>query len=349
MEFLFDLVSRRGRWSYFLVRAQNLLTKHTIAGSGSFVLSLFLAVATTAQTPRTIDEDLIHFGDLIDVDVVGGFEFDWRGTLNPEGFLDGANSFGDPIYALCRSESEVAADLTKAFSKFLRNPTVIVRLIDRSNRAVVTLDGAVRFPQRFQLRRITHLRELIVMSGGLMDDASGDIRIIRPKSLTCAPRNVDPHSSAIDGGPGGNGAQLIDITVAELIEGNETSDPIIQSGDLITVQRAVPIYIIGGVNNPRPIYARSNMRLTRAIATAGGVARDGDAGNVTVYRRSEGGSTPFEIDLNKVTADGSDDIVLRAYDIVEVGQKGKPKRKASPVLRNLTQAGPRVLPLRIVE
>ena len=30
--------------------------------------------------------DLIHFGDVIDVDVVGSLEFDWRGGLTPEGF-----------------------------------------------------------------------------------------------------------------------------------------------------------------------------------------------------------------------------------------------------------------------
>ncbi|MDM7924023.1 MAG: hypothetical protein QUS14_17160 [Pyrinomonadaceae bacterium] len=33
--------------------------------------------------------ELIHYGDLIDIDVVGSFEYDWRGTLTQEGFIDG--------------------------------------------------------------------------------------------------------------------------------------------------------------------------------------------------------------------------------------------------------------------
>ena len=47
-------------------------------------------------TPVSIPEsevNLIHSGDLIDVDVVGSIEYDWRGRLNPEGFLDGIEGF----------------------------------------------------------------------------------------------------------------------------------------------------------------------------------------------------------------------------------------------------------------
>ena len=72
---------------------------------------------TPTETPKPENEqtkiddsDLIHFGDLIDVDVVGSVEFDWRGTLNPEGFLNGPAFIEDPVFGLCRSEEAVAAD-----------------------------------------------------------------------------------------------------------------------------------------------------------------------------------------------------------------------------------------------
>ena len=106
---------------------------------------------------------LIHFGDLIDVDVVGSFEFDWRGTLTPEGFLDGFDKIEAPVYALCRTEEQLASVITAEFVKTLRDPKVAVRILDRSNRAVAYLDGAVKIPQRFQIRRPVRLNELLVI------------------------------------------------------------------------------------------------------------------------------------------------------------------------------------------
>jgi len=80
--------------------------------------------------------NLIHPGDLIDVDVIGNYEYDWRGTLDAEGFLSGINFVENPIYALCRSEENVAADIAKAYGKILRDPKIIVKILDRSNRPV---------------------------------------------------------------------------------------------------------------------------------------------------------------------------------------------------------------------
>ncbi len=55
--------------------------------------------------------------------------------------MDGLDGFNQPVYALCRSEDEIAAGVAMAYSKILRDPKVIVKIIDRSNRAVVRLGG----------------------------------------------------------------------------------------------------------------------------------------------------------------------------------------------------------------
>lgn len=314
------------------------------------VLLAFLVFTFPAfsQAPQPEQDALIHFGDLIDVDVVGGFEYDWRGTLTPEGFLDGANSFGEPIYGLCRTEDEVASELTKAFSRFLRNPKVIVRLIDRSNRAVVTLDGAVRFPQRFQLRRATHLRELIVLSGGLTDHASGEIRIVRPRSLNCD-RSVGAKADTDKNGVASGGTQVINVSIGDLINGLDSSDLLIRSGDLITVQSASPIYITGGVNNPRPIYTMAKMRVSRAIAAAGGLTKNADGAHAALFRRVGQETSVINLNLDKLIEDGSEDVELNAYDILEVPEKGRPKREKPPVIGFAIAKRSGVLPLRIVE
>jgi protein involved in polysaccharide export with SLBB domain len=275
------------------------------------------------------------------VDFVGGFEHDWRGRLTPDGMLEGFYAFDDEISALCRSEADLAAHIAKVYSKTLRDPKVEVKIIDRSGRALVRLDGAVRTPTRFRLQRPVRLRELIVTAGGLTDEASGEITIFRPANLSCTSVNV----------PRDNALQMINITVSDLLSGKETADPMVLSGDLITVTKAVPIYVIGAVNNPRPIYARPGMTLTRAIATAGGLATGAVGQKITIFRRENGDSKVIAADLEKVKTGAGEDVELKAFDIIDVAYKGGATRKYPPAILagNRRDQDGRELPLRIIE
>ncbi|MFN0279838.1 MAG: SLBB domain-containing protein [Pyrinomonadaceae bacterium] len=302
--------------------------------------SVISQAPVSSPTPEIKNEaDLIHFGDLIDVDFAGTSEHDWRGSLKQDGMLEGLDQYS-PISALCRSETDVAADIANAYSKTLRDPKVTVRIIDRSNRAVAQLDGAVKIPMRFRFQRSAKLGELIVAAGGFTDDASGEIVIVRPNDLNCTEKS-----------PSGNGIKTLNISVSELLSGKEAANPVILSGDLVTVQKAVPIYVIGAVNNPRPIYARSGMSVTRAIATAGGLAKGAVEQKVTIFRREGAATTIMHIDLKKIKTGEIDDVELKAFDIIEVTFKGRAQRKYPPVIaagsygsRNSTD-----LPLRIIE
>ena len=95
-----------------------------VSGLATGVGGVFGQNKSKIDTPTVADfgDDLVHFGDVIDVDVVGGFEFDWRGTLTPDGFLDRMEGVTDPVYALCRSESEIAAEIAKILGRTLRDP-----------------------------------------------------------------------------------------------------------------------------------------------------------------------------------------------------------------------------------
>ncbi|HLM60437.1 MAG TPA: hypothetical protein VK308_06525, partial [Pyrinomonadaceae bacterium] len=160
------------------------------------VLQGLISAQTPTPTPETIATDAtsenskkesnpVHPGDLVEVDVIGSIEYDWRGTLTPEGFLEGGDYIENPIYALCRNEEEIALDIAKAYGKILRDPKVVVRILDRSNRPLALLYGAVKTPQRFQLKRPVFLNELLIVAGGLTEKISGEIQIFRPKNLSC--------------------------------------------------------------------------------------------------------------------------------------------------------------------
>ncbi len=290
---------------------------------------------------------------MIDVDILGGFEYDWRGTLTPDGYLDGVDGFNEPVYGLCRTEAEISAGVAKAFSKILRDPKVIVRIIDRSNRAVVRLEGAVKTPTRFRIKRPIRLTELLVLAGGLTDDVSGEISIFRPRNLSClqsalqTANNISKNSNL----PPDNGSQTITIKISDLLSGSTAANIQILSGDAIDVQRAVPVYVIGAVNSPRPVYSRANITVSRAIASAGGLAKDADPSKVNIFRRDGTETKSIEVDLDKIKRGVTDDTILSSFDIIDVASKGGGKRKYPPGLANGTKANRngRELPLQVID
>lgn len=333
---------------------------YVFAGLCALLLYLPVFGQPPAPSPDSPTEmSLVHFGDLIDVDVVGSFEFDWRGTLDPEGYLSGFDKVADPIQGLCKSENELATLIAAEYSKILRDPRVVVRVIDRSNRPVSLLEGAVRTPQRFQIKRPVFLNELLIVAGGLSDRASGDIRIFRPQGLNCLGGREKATDEAVTNGEGrekfikasrGNGSETMNIRIIDLLRGDKRANPQILSGDIITVTEAPPIYIIGGVNTPKQLSSRSQFTLTRAIASAGGLAKEA-LEKVVIFRRRGKDTQIIEADLKKIKAGQEQDLVLEAFDIVDVSQKGREKRKAPPVVEATGSEPGRgsLLPLRIVD
>ena len=302
-----------------------------IKGFSPFFWSAFLTIiafnfaasqiSSQAKPDETSEANLIHYGDVIDVDVIGNLEYDWRGTMNPEGFLDRLTLARDPIFALCKSETDIATEITRQYSKVLRDPKVEVRILDRSGRAVTLLLGAVRNQQRLKIRREVRLVELLSLSGGITDTASGEISVVRPSNLNCFK----------SGGEGDNtGLKTMRFTIVELLSGDPKANPIILSGDIITVADASPIYVIGGVNAPRQISSRSEMSVTRAISAAGGLAKEGVESDVTIYRREGRDTKTLSVDLKKIRSKQQDDILVKPFDIIEVGQKGRARSKYPP-------------------
>lgn len=286
--------------------------------------------------------DLIHFGDLIEIDVVGSIEYDWRGKLNPEGFLSGVTYLEDPIYALCSSEDKLAQEIARNYYKFLANPQIVVRILDKSGRPQTVLNGAVKTPARFQIERPVKLSELLINSGGLSESASGEIEILRIPGSACS-------ASEKEAAAGGREAKTLTIKIAELIAGDELANPHILSGDYITVKKAQPIYIIGNIIEPRKLDSRANLTISQAVASAGGFAKNSDLNKILIYRLIEGQTKVIEVNFQKMQSNDENDIKLQPLDIVEVLAKGSSRKPVAPVIdnegSNLKNAN---LPLKII-
>ncbi len=332
-----------------------------------FQISVFAQTTTPSKEnlenvrePQKSEQELMHSGDLIDVDVIGSTEYDWRGTLNPEGFLSGINFTGNPIYALCQTEESVAAKIAASYAKILREPKVVVKILDRSNRPVSILYGAVKKNQRFQIKRPVWLNELIIVSGGFTDKVSGEIQILRPPNSNCEKEKLKPIESSgavpvekdekIAQTSKSDETQYINIKISDLLSGKKEANPQILSGDIITVLEAKPIYVIGGVGTPKQIPLRTQITLSRAIDSAGGLAKGADAKKVTIFRKTAEPKI-IEADLEKIKANQAEDIILQAFDIVEVTETGHEKRKFPPIINanDLGQKTAGNLPLRVVD
>ncbi len=297
--------------------------------------------------PRAVD--LIHQGDLIEIDVVGSLEFDWRGGLNPEGYLQDYQATETRLFALCLSTDQLAREIEKSLSRILRDPKVIVRILDTSGRPLTMLYGAVKIPHRFQIKRPVRLNELLVLAGGLTDQLSGVIQIFRPEKRACL---EDPTADARKANADGdNGSGFFNISIVELLQGSTDSNVAIYSGDIITVNEAFPVFVVGGVNYPRPVLFRDGLTLTRAIASAGGLARDARPEDVVIFRRTREGSQSIEANLEKIRAKESTDVVLEKLDVIDVGRRGR-ERRLSPLSDSAFENGSpdsSKMPLRLID
>jgi protein involved in polysaccharide export with SLBB domain len=312
------------------------------------VLSSVL-VGVPAQQPvafRGSDPDSylnrVHAGDVIDIRVVGNLEYDWRGGLTPEGFLDGFEKIPKQIFALCRSEDEIAKEITGELGTILRNPQTEVRILDRTNRAPATIEGAITTPLRFQLKRPARLNELIIAAGGITDRASGEIMISRSDGLSCVQWNSTSGDRQVSNRT---------VRIGDLISGNAEANPVIVSGDLVVIFEASPVFLLGAVGNQGRIDHRPELTVSRAVDSAGGMLKDAVPERVTIFRREKGSTSTIQVDLNKIKSHLSEDVVLKPFDIIDVPFKGKPPRKLPPVFEAEYVSADRrsKLPLKIIE
>jgi protein involved in polysaccharide export with SLBB domain len=268
-----------------------------------------------------IKEPLIYSGDTLQVIVSRNPEFDWRGQIEPDGDLPVMPYVETTIRALCRTENEIAQDLIKAYSKYLKNPQVTVRIISRAGRSPATVLGAIRTPQRFVLERNASLAELIALSGGITEEASGEVQVYQTEPNVCA----EDAETEINKLLGQNGSAVKFIKIADLLAGKEAANPTIHSGDIVTILEANPVYVIGGVVSPQAINFRDGLSISRAIASVGGLSRDGKGSEIRIYRRT---TKPEDkgvivINLEDIRKQKAEDILLRPLDIIDVPQSGR--------------------------
>src|SRR5438552_10688486 len=157
------------------------------------------------------------------------------------------------IQASCKTEGELANEISARYARFYRNLPVDV-FIKEYHAREVALIGAVNEQGRYQMQRRVRLLELLTYAKGPSDKAGQTINIIRsPQSEMC-------ESASGSRDPGG----FISLRLHDTLRGEEQAYPFVQAADIITIPEADQPYVVGNVYSPKALPLREPITVSRA-------------------------------------------------------------------------------------
>jgi len=266
---------------------------------------------------------LVGPGDEITGRVLGEPQFDFVATIDEDGRFQ-VPFFEQGIMARCRTEKELRAEVTQLLAKYLKSPQISVRVTQRNSRPPATIYGEVRQPQQVILKREARLLDLLAFAGGVTANAGGTIQVFHTRPPMCG----DPESETAWKNESANGTDVPSrlYSLNSVQKGSEEANPIITPGDIIVVDEAAPIFIVGEVNAVgKLLLPEGGLPLTQAIAMVGGVKREAKTKDIKIYRL-KGNSKDREIiavNYDKIKKGEQKDILLSPQDIVEVDKAKK--------------------------
>jgi polysaccharide export outer membrane protein len=251
----------------------------------------------------------------------------------------------EEIQAACRTEDELAGEITTQLKEYVRAPEVIVQIKEYLSEPVAVL-GAVRSPSRFQLQRRVRLLELLTFVNGPTENAGRTIQVVHMGPLTsCAaalPKAEDKSST------GSDTLAIEYYKLSDTLKGDEKANPYVQAGDVISIQVADQVYVIGNVVRPTSIALTDTMTVTRAIAMAGGPAIDTKKSEIHIVRQAPGTTEKKDmiVNLDAINHHKAEDVVLLANDIVDVPTSGGKRLFRSLIGAVIPSVGQ--LPVRVI-
>ena len=203
------------------------------------------------------------------------------------------------------SEPEVVTLLRREFSSILKDPQVTV-FIEEYHARMASIAGAVNQPKQIPLMRELRVYDLLSLAGGVTDRAGNVVQLIHTR----------PEDSM----------ELIDLR--DLVRRPELNR-VIRDGDFINVPETGVFYVTGNVSRPGAFPLKETVKLSQAIAMAGGLLPDSRRKEIRLVRAADSTQTVATetiVNLFEVESDPQRDIILRPYDIVMVPESTRSKQ-----------------------
>lgn len=275
-------------------------------------------------------------GDVIDIRVYS------RPNLSRENVrIEGNGMFRMPlietdIQAACKTEGELAKEISQRYLKFYKNLQVDVFIKEYHSKQVAII-GAVNEQSRFELQRRVRLLELLTYAKGPSPRAGQTINVVHSSAPSLCRTNTEDEIAAFSS-----------FKLSDTLLGDPKANPYLESGDIVTVPEADQVYVIGNVYTPLTIPLKEPMTVSRAIAMAGGTRQDTKKDKIRVVRQEPGSSIKKEmiVDLVAIEKKRAEDVSLMPNDIIDV-----PLSEGKSLLRGLVTGGTQAmtqLPIRAI-
>lgn len=215
-------------------------------------------------------------------------------------------------------------------TRFIKNPQISIAIKEHRSVAVV-VTGAVRTPGVYYLNASrSSVLEIIALAGGLKEDASDEIYIIRGGTSSLPPSalstNAPPEDGAQEIDPAllASGSLMVPINLKELIDNHDLKQNLdVRGGDIVNVRSVARnfVYVVGYVARPGAYEMRGSEAVDalRAVALAGGLLPTARSENSYIIRETTNGQSIISVDLVKVSHGSNPTVIMAPGDTLVIG------------------------------
>lgn len=295
------------------------------------------SLANSRSSSLLESEYLIGPEDLLEISVFEAPE------LNSTRRVTGQGEISLPLLGIITAASLTPRELELVLEallrqSFLRDPHVGVFVREMQSHPI-TVFGAVEKPGIIQVRGVKSLIEVLSLAGGLADDA-GDLVMVQRRGasrsrvsshrpvpadgVTEQEKSFSIHKAEFQNDPSLNAqAETIKIRLKDLLEfGDPRNNVTVYPGDVVTVNRAGIVYVVGAVKKQGGFVLETNENISvlQVLAMAEGLSSTAAKGRSRIIRTDAGTGEREEIpiDLGAILDGKALDPVLQPKDILFV-------------------------------
>jgi len=243
-----------------------------------------------AQQPPAGENYVLGPGDTLEIVIYGEPDLSRTVTVKPDGAIS-MPLLGE-VKAAGKTTIQLAADLTKSYAKYLKQPSISVTVRELRVDRIYIL-GQVSRPGEYQLRPGAGIMELLASAGGPTDRADlAKVVVMRGRT------------------------EATQLNLLEAFATNKSPEFKLTPGDVLFIPETDNrITILGQVNRPGAYQLLQGQRVSDLLAAAGGLTGNAAATQAFVVR----GSQQIPVDLQKVLAGNMEsNIALQPADMLVV-------------------------------
>ena len=293
--------------------------------------------------PMTGTDYRIGVGDTIEVRVDKAPELSGSFRVTSDGTFE--MYFLGRVNAQNKTPEELSTLIADGLrGRYLKTPRVAVD-VKQYNTHPVFVQGAVRSPGTYVLRRRVSLLKLISLCGGLTDNHGSTAFIFRaahPKAPEIGKSNAN--ASAASDGPssddGENGDSpdysFTSVNITGLLRGNLDENVMIEFQDIVHIPPADVFFVAGEVHAPGSFPLKAGTTLRQAISLAQGTTIQAATNRAMIFREdtSTGKRVDVKVDVGAVMEGKSEDLAIRANDVIII-PNSKLKSVGAVLLRSV--------------